>query len=146
LDAHDGPARQTSSHRAAAMHAHISPDDSLLSRLSRAGNQYALRAWAALAGAGQPVGWHGCGVLQIGENEAEAEAQRAALGALGLPESFVRWMSAEEAASQHGAGVPRGGLWFPQGGWVAPPDICSAQLRRAGDAVQARFGMRVDRI
>ncbi|CAG9178146.1 tRNA 5-methylaminomethyl-2-thiouridine biosynthesis bifunctional protein MnmC [Cupriavidus pinatubonensis] len=146
FDVHDGPARQTSSHRAAAMHAHISSDDSLLSRLSRAGNQYALRAWAALADAGQPVGWHGCGVLQIGENETEAEAQRAALDALRLPESFVRWMSPEEAASQHAAGVPRGGLWFPQGGWVAPPDICDAQLRRAGDAVQTRFGTRVDRI
>ncbi|CAG9173027.1 tRNA 5-methylaminomethyl-2-thiouridine biosynthesis bifunctional protein MnmC [Cupriavidus laharis] len=146
LDAHDGPARQTSSHRAAAMHAHISADDGLLSRLSRAGNQYALRAWAALAAAGHPVGWHGCGVLQIGENEAESEAQRAALEALGLPESFVRWMTPGEAATHHHAGVPRGGLWFPQGGWVAPPDICNAQLRRAGDAVHARFGTRVDRI
>ena len=146
LDGHDGPARQTSSHRAAAMHAHISADDSLLSRLSRAGNQYALRGWAALAAAGHPVGWHGCGVLQIGENEAEAEAQRAALEALGLPESFVRWMTPTEAATHHGAGVPRGGLWFAQGGWVAPPDICNAQLRRAGDAVHARFGVRVDRI
>ncbi len=146
LDAHDGPARQTSSHRAAAMHAHISPDDSLLSRLSRAGNQYALRAWAALAAAGHPVGWHGCGVLQIGENEAEAEAQRIALDLLGLPQAFVRWMTPDEAASRHGAGVPRGGLWFPQGGWVAPPDICHAQLRRAGEAVHAQFGAHVERI
>ncbi|MBF6991328.1 MULTISPECIES: bifunctional tRNA (5-methylaminomethyl-2-thiouridine)(34)-methyltransferase MnmD/FAD-dependent 5-carboxymethylaminomethyl-2-thiouridine(34) oxidoreductase MnmC [Cupriavidus] len=146
FDAHDGPARQTSAHRAAAMHAHVSADDSLLSRLSRAGNQYALRAWAALGEAGYAVDWHGCGVLQIGEDEAEGEAQRAALAAMGLPESFVRWMSAEEAASAHRAGVPRGGLWFPAGGWVAPPDVCKAQLARAGDAVAARFGCRVARI
>ncbi len=143
FDGHDGPARQTSAHRAAAMHAHVSADDSLLSRLSRAGNQYALRAWAALAEAGHAVGWHGCGVLQIGEDETEGEAQRAALAALGLPEGFVRWMSAEEAAAAHHAGVPRGGLWFPQGGWVAPPDICAAQLAQAGAAVTARFGCRV---
>ncbi|SOY85539.1 bifunctional tRNA (5-methylaminomethyl-2-thiouridine)(34)-methyltransferase MnmD/FAD-dependent 5-carboxymethylaminomethyl-2-thiouridine(34) oxidoreductase MnmC [Cupriavidus taiwanensis] len=146
FDAHDGPARQTSAHRAAAMHAHVSADDSLLSRLSRAGNQYALRAWAALAEAGHPVGWQGCGVLQIGEDEAEGEAQRAALAAMGLPPEFVRWMSAAEAAAAHHAGVPRGGLWFPQGGWVAPPDICAAQLARAGDAVTARFGCRVGAI
>lgn len=143
FDAHGGPARQTSAHRAAAMHAHLSADDSLLSRLSRAGNQYALRNWAALAEAGHPVGWHGCGALQIGEDEAEGEAQRAALAAMGLPESFVRWMGAEEAAASHRAGVPRGGLWFPGGGWVAPPDICAAQLARAGNAVTARFGCRV---
>ncbi|WP_042885157.1 bifunctional tRNA (5-methylaminomethyl-2-thiouridine)(34)-methyltransferase MnmD/FAD-dependent 5-carboxymethylaminomethyl-2-thiouridine(34) oxidoreductase MnmC [Cupriavidus necator] len=143
FDAHGGPARQTSAHRAAAMHAHLSADDGLLSRLSRAGNQYALRAWAALAEAGHPVGWHGCGVLQIGEDEAEGEAQRAALAAMGLPESFVRWMGAKEAAASHRAGVPRGGLWFPGGGWVAPPDICAAQLARAGDAVTAKYGCRV---
>ncbi|EON20501.1 FAD-dependent cmnm(5)s(2)U34 oxidoreductase [Cupriavidus necator] len=143
FDGHDGPARQTSAHRAAAMHAHLSADDSLLSRLSRTGNQYALRAWAELAEAGHAVGWHGCGVLQIGEDEAEGEAQRAALAAMRLPEGFVRWMSAEEAAAAHHAGVPRGGLWFPQGGWVAPPDICSAQLAQAGAAVTARFGCRV---
>lgn len=143
LDAHDAPARQTSSHRAAAMHAHVSPDDSLLSRLSRAGNLYALQAWQALAEAGQPVGWHGSGVLQIGEDDSEDDAQRAALDALGFPESFVRWMSPEEAAARHGATVPRGGLWFPRGGWVAPPDICRAQLAAAGKHVDARFQSHV---
>jgi len=143
FDAHDGPARQTSGHRAAAMHAHVSADDSLLSRLSRAGNLHALRAWAEVEGAGYPVDWHGCGVLQIGEDDAENAAQHAALASLGFPESFVRWMSQEEAAERHGATVPRGGLWFPQGGWVAPPDICRAQLAKAGAAVDARFNCRV---
>lgn len=143
FDTHDAPARQTSGHRAAAMHAHVSADDSLLSRLSRAGNLHALRAWQALAAAGHPVDWHGCGVLQIGEDDAENAAQHAALAALDFPESFVRWMSPEEAAGSHGATVPRGGLWFSQGGWVAPPDICRAQLARAGAALDARFNCRV---
>ncbi|AVA36014.1 tRNA 5-methylaminomethyl-2-thiouridine biosynthesis bifunctional protein [Cupriavidus metallidurans] len=143
LDAHDGPARQTSSHRAAAMHAHVSADDSFLSRLSRAGNLHALRAWGALEAAGYPVGWHGTGVLQIGEDDAENAAQQAALAELRFPESFVRWMSPQEATEQHGATVPRGGLWFPKGGWVAPPDICRAQLAKAGAAVDALFNCRV---
>jgi len=143
FDAHEGPSRQTSGHRAAAMHAHMSPDDSQLSRLSRAGNLHALRAWEALETAGHPVGWHGCGVLQIGEDEADCAVQNAALATLGFPESFVRWMTAEEAAARHGAAVPRGGLWFPRGGWVAPPDICRAQLAQAGEAVDAHFGHRV---
>lgn len=143
FDAHDGPARQTSGHRAAAMHAHISPDDSQLSRLSRAGNLHALRAWRAMAAAGHPVGWHGCGVLQIGEDDADNAAQHAALDALKFPESFVRWMAPDEAAAQHGATVARGGLWFPQGGWVAPPDICRAQLAAAGTRLEPRFGCSV---
>lgn len=143
LDSRPGPAQQTSAHRAAAMHAHISADDSLLSRLSRAGNLYALHAWRELEAAGYPVGWHGTGVLQTGEDEADHAAQLAALAALGFPESFVRWMTPEEAEREHGAPVGRGGLWFPQGGWVAPPDICLAQLARAGEAVDARFGCEV---
>lgn len=146
FDAEDGPARVTSSHRAAAMHPHVSADDSLLSRLSRAGNLYARRVWQALSEAGHGVGWNECGVLQIGADEAEAELQRAALAALDFPAEFVRWMSAEEAAAVHRAGVPRGGLWFGQGGWVAPPDICRAQLAMSGERVQARFGCRIDAI
>lgn len=146
IDRHAGPARQTSAHRAAAMHPHVSSDDSLLSRLSRAGNLYALRAWEALAAAGHPVGWHGCGVLHVGEDAADNAAQHAALAALGFPESFARWMPAEEAAAVHGAAVPAGGLWFAQGGWVAPPDICAAQLAHAGPAVTARFGCEAARL
>ncbi|MBY4945277.1 bifunctional tRNA (5-methylaminomethyl-2-thiouridine)(34)-methyltransferase MnmD/FAD-dependent 5-carboxymethylaminomethyl-2-thiouridine(34) oxidoreductase MnmC [Cupriavidus respiraculi] len=146
FEAQDGPARVTSAHRAAAMHPHVSADDSLLSRLSRAGNLYSRRVWQALSEAGHAVGWNECGVLQLGADDAESELQRAALTALGFPAPFVRWMGAEEAAAIHGAGVPRGGLWFGQGGWVAPPDICGAQLAMAGGRVRARFGCRIGAI
>lgn len=146
FDAREGPARLTSAHRAAAMHPHLSSDDSPLSRLSRAGNLFSLRTWAALAAAGHAPGWQGCGVLQIGADTEDARIQRAALAALGFPETFARWMPPEEAASVHGAAVPHGGLWFGQGGWAPPPDICRAQLAQAGAAVTARFGSRVARL
>jgi tRNA 5-methylaminomethyl-2-thiouridine biosynthesis bifunctional protein len=143
FEAAEGPARVTSAHRAAAMHPHLSADDALLSRLSRAGNLYSRRVWQALAEAGHPVGWDECGVLQLGADDADSGLQQAALSMLGFPTEFARWMSAEEAAEVHGAAVPRGGLWFGQGGWVAPPDICRAQLAMAGDRVEARFGCRI---
>ncbi|MGY8526917.1 bifunctional tRNA (5-methylaminomethyl-2-thiouridine)(34)-methyltransferase MnmD/FAD-dependent 5-carboxymethylaminomethyl-2-thiouridine(34) oxidoreductase MnmC [Paracidovorax citrulli] len=145
VDACDGPARVTSSHRAAAMHPHLSADDAALSRLSRAGNLYARRCWQQLAEAGHPVGWNGTGVLQVGRSEEDAALQQQALAALGLPQEFVRWMSAGEAAQAHGAPVPRGGLWFPLAGWAAPPDICAAQLAMAAQRgrLSARFGCQV---
>ncbi|MBB1632247.1 bifunctional tRNA (5-methylaminomethyl-2-thiouridine)(34)-methyltransferase MnmD/FAD-dependent 5-carboxymethylaminomethyl-2-thiouridine(34) oxidoreductase MnmC [Cupriavidus sp. UME77] len=146
FDAHDGPAQLTSAHRAAAMHPHLSSDDSVLSRLSRAGNLQALRTWAGLAAAGHAPGWQGCGVLQTGAGVEDADIQQAALAALGFPQAFARWMSAEEAASRHGAPVPHGGLWFGQGGWAPPPEICRAQLAQAGTAVTARYGNRVARL
>lgn len=140
FDAHAGPARETSAHRAAAMHPHLSGDDNLLSRLSRAGNLYAQRAWQALAEAGHPVGWRQCGVLQIGQTDDDTVLQQQALAALSPPPEFARWMSADEAAREHGAAVPRGGVWFAGGGWAAPPDVCRAQLAAAGERVDARFG------
>ncbi|MDF3836173.1 bifunctional tRNA (5-methylaminomethyl-2-thiouridine)(34)-methyltransferase MnmD/FAD-dependent 5-carboxymethylaminomethyl-2-thiouridine(34) oxidoreductase MnmC [Cupriavidus basilensis] len=146
FDAHEGPAQLTSAHRAAAMHPHLSSDDSILSRLSRAGNLQSLRSWAALAEAGHAPGWQGCGVLQTGAGAEDARIQQAAVAALGFPEAFARWMGPEEAARRHGAAVPHGGLWFEQGGWAPPPDICRAQLARAGAAVTARYGCRVARL
>ncbi|MBY4897563.1 bifunctional tRNA (5-methylaminomethyl-2-thiouridine)(34)-methyltransferase MnmD/FAD-dependent 5-carboxymethylaminomethyl-2-thiouridine(34) oxidoreductase MnmC [Cupriavidus sp. AU9028] len=145
IDACEGPAGVTSSHRAAAMHPHLSVDDAALSRLSRAGNLYARRYWEDLARAGHPVGWHGTGVLQIGRSDEDEVLQKQALDALALPEAFLRWMSADEAATAHGAPVPRGGLWFPLSGWAAPPDICAAQLAMAAQRgrVSTRFGCHV---
>lgn len=143
FDTLQGPARLTSSHRAAAMHPHFSIDDGHLSRLSRAGNLYALRHWASLAQSGHPVGWQDCGVLQVGVSDDESRLQQAALAGLKFPERFARWMSREEACMHHGAKLARGGLWFESGGWAAPPDICEAQLAAAGLAVSPRFGCMV---
>lgn len=143
IDLHAGPAQETSAHRAAAMHPHLSGDDNLLSRLSRAGNLYAQRAWQALAEAGHPVGWRQCGVLQVGQTDDDSALQRQALDALAPPAEFARWMSADEAVRDHGAAVTRGGVWFPGGGWAAPPDVCQSQLAAAGDRVDMRFGRTV---
>ncbi|MHA6830035.1 bifunctional tRNA (5-methylaminomethyl-2-thiouridine)(34)-methyltransferase MnmD/FAD-dependent 5-carboxymethylaminomethyl-2-thiouridine(34) oxidoreductase MnmC [Ralstonia pseudosolanacearum] len=144
IDEHEAPAGGTSAHRAAAMHPHVSIDDSVLSRLSRAGNLLARRHWEALDHAGFASGFHPTGVLQLAEHADDAAEQRRVVQALGFPADFIAWLDAARAADRVGAGVPQGGWWFAQAGWVAPPDICRAALAAAGEAVEPRWRTRIE--
>jgi tRNA 5-methylaminomethyl-2-thiouridine biosynthesis bifunctional protein len=143
IDANDGPARGTSAHRAAAMHPHVSIDDSVLSRLSRAGNLLARRHWDALDRAGFASGFHPTGVLQLAEDDDDAVEQQRILHALGYPADYIDWIDADRAADRVGTSVPQGGWWFSQAGWVAPPDVCRASLAAAGPAIDGRWNTRV---
>lgn len=143
LDREDGPARLTSAHHAAALHPHVSPDDSHLSRLTRAGHHYALAHWAALSAAGHAVGWHASGLLQAAMSEAEAALQRRTVEQLGFPPEIVRWVTPGEAQDACGAEVTYGGWWFGLGGWVAPPAVCVAQLADAGPTLTTRWNCHV---
>ncbi|AGH84194.1 bifunctional tRNA (5-methylaminomethyl-2-thiouridine)(34)-methyltransferase MnmD/FAD-dependent 5-carboxymethylaminomethyl-2-thiouridine(34) oxidoreductase MnmC [Ralstonia nicotianae] len=144
IDEHEAPAGGTSAHRAAAMHPHVSIDDSMLSRLSRAGNLLARRHWEALDRAGFATGFHPAGVLQLAEHADDAAEQQRIVQALGFPADFIAWLDAARAADRVGAGVPQGGWWFAQAGWVAPPDICRAALAAAGEAVELRWRTRIE--
>ncbi|ANJ72302.1 bifunctional tRNA (5-methylaminomethyl-2-thiouridine)(34)-methyltransferase MnmD/FAD-dependent 5-carboxymethylaminomethyl-2-thiouridine(34) oxidoreductase MnmC [Ralstonia insidiosa] len=144
IDANEGPARGTSAHRAAAMHPHVSIDDSVLSRLSRAGNLLACRQWDALDRAGFATGFQPTGVLQLAEHEDDAAEQQRVVQALGYPTGYIDWLSASQAAERVGAGVPQGGWWFGQAGWVAPPDVCRANLAAAANATHAHWNTRVE--
>ena len=144
IDANDGPARGTSAHRAAAMHPHVSIDDSVLSRLSRAGNLLARRHWDALDRAGFATGFQPTGVLQLAEHADDAFEQQRIVTALGYPTDYIDWLNADQAAERVGASVPQGGWWFAQAGWVAPPDVCRANLAAAGAAIHTRWNRHVE--
>jgi len=144
IDANGGPARGTSAHRAAAMHPHVSIDDSVLSRLSRAGNLLARRHWDALDRAGFATGFQPTGVLQLAEHADGATEQQRIVQALGYPTDYIDWLNAGQAAERVGASVPQGGWWFVQAGWVAPPDVCRANLAAADAAIETRWNTRVE--
>lgn len=144
IDANDGPAHGTSAHRAAAMHPHVSIDDSVLSRLSRAGNLLARRHWDALDRAGFATGFQPTGVLQLAEHVGDATEQQRIVRALGYPVDYIDWLNVDAAAQRVGASVPQGGWWFAQAGWVAPPDVCRANLAAAGAAIDTRWGTHVE--
>lgn len=146
FDSADGPARGTSAHRAAALHPHISPDDSHLSRLTRAGHHYGIAHWMALEAAGHAVGWRACGLLQVAMSAEEAALQRSTVEQLGFPSPMVRWLEPDAARELCGTEVTCGGWWFSLGGWVAPPDICAAQLANTHGRLATRWRTPVTRV
>ncbi|MFP3786805.1 bifunctional tRNA (5-methylaminomethyl-2-thiouridine)(34)-methyltransferase MnmD/FAD-dependent 5-carboxymethylaminomethyl-2-thiouridine(34) oxidoreductase MnmC, partial [Burkholderia sp. SIMBA_024] len=82
-------AQDASGNPAGVFHPMISRDDSVASRVTRAGFLYALRRWTALERLGHAPLRGGSGLLQIAENADEAHAMSEAIAALRYPPEFV---------------------------------------------------------
>lgn len=88
----------------AADHLHLSIDDNVLARLTRAA--LGPRRRLALAPAD--------GKLVLDRDAAQTEDRRRILERLALPTSYVRHLRADEASELAGIALPRGALWLPQ--------------------------------
>jgi tRNA 5-methylaminomethyl-2-thiouridine biosynthesis bifunctional protein len=65
-----------------------------------------------------------CGLLQLAATEAEAKR----IGKLSAQEwspHLLQAVDAEQASDLAGLPMAHGGLWFPAGGWVVPPEVCA---------------------
>src|SRR5262249_53336017 len=127
VERHSEPAAEASGLPAGAVHPLIARDDSVLSRLTRAGFLYALRYWRALAGAP----WRPCGVLQLARDSHEEARMKLALDELSFPPGYVEYLPSAEAGRRVGCEVRAGGLWFSCGGWMRPAALVAAQLDAA---------------
>ena len=112
IERHRAPAEEASGNPAGAFHPVIAPDDSLFARWTRAAFLFSLNHWKNLNG----LQWARCGVLQLARDERELASQRRALETLGYPPRYARFDAA------------RGGIWFPEGGWLQPRSLVSALL------------------
>jgi tRNA 5-methylaminomethyl-2-thiouridine biosynthesis bifunctional protein len=139
---HAAAAQEASGNHAGTFHPLVTPDDSLIARLTRAGFLYSLSAWERLEG----VRWDRSGVLQLARNEKEDASQRKALAALSLPPEYAQYATREEASVHAGVPVVSGGLWFPQGGWIQPKTLVEAQLAACGARLQRRFSSEVKEV
>jgi tRNA 5-methylaminomethyl-2-thiouridine biosynthesis bifunctional protein len=128
IEQHSQPAAEASGLRAGAFHPQLSGDDNFLARLSRAGFLYALRHWQALEAAGHGFEWERCGVLRLAQSNDEESQLAAVMHALDYPASYADYANQEQAAELSGCKVNAGGWWFPDGGWVKPASLVSAQL------------------
>ncbi|MGB3938060.1 MAG: bifunctional tRNA (5-methylaminomethyl-2-thiouridine)(34)-methyltransferase MnmD/FAD-dependent 5-carboxymethylaminomethyl-2-thiouridine(34) oxidoreductase MnmC [Burkholderiales bacterium] len=114
IERHAGPAEEASGNPAGAFHPVIAPDDSLFARFTRAAFLFLLNHWQGLDG----LQWSRCGVLQLARDERELAAQRRALDTLGYPKEYASF------------DAERGGIWFPEGGWVRPRSLVEGLLAR----------------
>lgn len=71
-----------------------------------------------------------CGLLQLAATDAEAK-RIGKLAALDWPPHVLRAIEAEEASALAGLPQAAGGLWFPAGGWVVPPEVCARLVRHS---------------
>ncbi len=128
LDAHLAPAGGASSLPAGFLAPHVSPDDGVLSRLSRSG----LRAtWRAVAELLAPDDWQASGVLQ---KRLDASARLPA----DWPEAGAYW--SRDAVAAGDAQPP---LWHAAGGWVKPARLVEALLNTPGVSWQCGQGVAV---
>ncbi len=102
---------------------HVSPDDSVLSRLSRSGVRMTLQRLRDVCQEG--TDWAPSGVLEHCTD-----------GGTGLPASWAtgpgaQWSHAPSAEQLHTAGLPADTVacWHAQAGWVRPAQLVQAQLQ-----------------
>jgi len=125
IERHAAPAMEASGNHAGVFHPIVSPDDSLIARSTRASFLYLLQHWQHLAG----LEWARCGVLQLARDGQERESQRRALATLGYPARYAKFDDA------------KGGIWFPEAGWVRPKSLVEGLLSRF--PIDRRFGREV---
>ncbi len=82
-----------------------------------------------------------CGELQLAFSAQEAK-RIDRLAALDWPAHVLRRVDAAEASTLAGIELAHGGLWFPAGGWLVPPQMCAALA--ASPAIVQRTGYRAD--
>lgn len=131
IEHHAAPAAEASGMPAGSFHPQVSRDDSILSRLTRAGFLYAIDRWRALERSGQRFAWAQCGVLQIARDAREEERMVDSVRALGNPAGYVDYLARAEAGRRTGLAAPMGALWFPTGGWVRAVELVAALLDAA---------------
>ncbi len=83
IERHRAPAMEASGLPAGAFHPLVARDDSVLSRLTRAGFLYALDRWRALEAAGHGFEWERCGVLQLARGAPEEARMKRVPACLG---------------------------------------------------------------
>lgn len=150
VDAAAQPAAGASGNPAGLVHATFSPDDGLHARAHRAAALRMAQVAAPWLAAGRVRGaLDGFLRLEPRLDGASAAAQRARAG---LPATVLDWLDGPQAAARCGlplatSGEPPPGAWcYPQGGWLAPAEVCAAFLADAAPgAVQFVGSQRVAR-
>jgi tRNA 5-methylaminomethyl-2-thiouridine biosynthesis bifunctional protein len=138
FERHAGPAKEASGNHAGTFHPLVTPDDSVIARITRAGFLAAVSGWQKLE-----ARWDPCGVLQLARDAKEETSQRRSVAALGLPADYAQLVTREEASEHAGVPVAAAGLWYPRAGWAQPVSLVEAQLLACGARLERRFNSEV---
>lgn len=119
LERHDDVAREASGNPQGVLYLKLSAHGTALSRLIVAGFGHTRRLLERLQ---RGSDWDACGVLQLAFDAKEAERQNKLAAA--FPSDLLHALPQTEAEARAGIGLPAGGLFYPDAGWVHPPALC----------------------
>jgi tRNA 5-methylaminomethyl-2-thiouridine biosynthesis bifunctional protein len=136
LDAGDGVGAGASGLPAGLTAPHVSPDDSVLSRITRAGVRATLQRCTELLQAGNDWAW--TGVL-----EHRVEGKRALPAGDAWPAQGHEWSTPASPEQATAAGLPpqAQALWHALAGWLRPRQLVAAQLATPG--IEVRWDTQV---
>jgi tRNA 5-methylaminomethyl-2-thiouridine biosynthesis bifunctional protein len=142
LDKEQAPALRGSGNSAGVLMPHLSIKPDLLSRFCLGAYEYAVAQIRDYHRAGCRIRGEFCGVLRfLSSPRLEKLAEN--LPALGLPPQVARLLSAQACAERLGLSTRCGGIYFEEGGWVHPPDVCRAHLQRWKHSIRLRTNITV---
>lgn len=110
---------------------HLSRDDCILSRFTRAGFLYEHSRRQSINVYGATLTRPPCGVLQIADDSSHEVRMAADLAAFAYPAEYAQLLSRDAASSRAGSPVRAGGWWIPMGDWARPAAVVRAQLAAA---------------
>ncbi|WP_152221764.1 bifunctional tRNA (5-methylaminomethyl-2-thiouridine)(34)-methyltransferase MnmD/FAD-dependent 5-carboxymethylaminomethyl-2-thiouridine(34) oxidoreductase MnmC [Pseudomonas sp. SCB32] len=119
IERHCALAEEASGNPQGVLYLKLSAHGTALSRLIVSGFGHTRRLIERLQ---KNEDWSDCGVLQLGLGDAEAERQTKLAEA--FPDTLLRQLDKAQAEAIAGIGLPAGGLFYPEGGWVHPPALC----------------------
>jgi len=139
LDARSGVGAGTSGLPAGLTAPHVSPDDSVLSRITRASVRATLQRCAELLQPG--TDWAFSGVL-----EHRVEGKRALPAGDAWPAQGHEWSTHATPDQLERAGLPRQAqaLWHAMAAWLRPRQLVAAQLSTPG--IEVRWATHVDTV
>ncbi|MFO7704824.1 MAG: bifunctional tRNA (5-methylaminomethyl-2-thiouridine)(34)-methyltransferase MnmD/FAD-dependent 5-carboxymethylaminomethyl-2-thiouridine(34) oxidoreductase MnmC, partial [Halopseudomonas sp.] len=127
IERHHAAAQEASGNPQGILYCKLSPHQTPLSRFIQSSYAYSLRLLHEALPQGEGH-WDACGVLQLAATAKESARQQQLAGG-GYPRRFLHSVDAHQASQIAGVNIDHPGLFFPEGGWVNPPALCTALLQ-----------------
>lgn len=92
---------------------------------------FALREYKTLSNSPVKFAHQWCGVVQVAFNQNTRERLQKFIDKQAWNDDLVRWVSAEQVSEIAKVALPYEGLFFPDGGWINPPELVNSLVTHA---------------
>lgn len=96
---------------------------------------YAKRFYTELAQQNAQFAHQWCGVIQIAFNDKAHERYKKLIEQGNWSTDLVSWLTPAQATELSGLPMPYAALYFPDGGWINPPDLVNGLFQQAGTRI-----------